>query len=237
MTILVRRMALYITGVLVVAILLSGCTLAGANEAPLLTPVGPTATPNLGGGQETTALPEPTEMPQTDVFGTQTAMAPTPEPEPIEEATEEPSEGAIEEPTEETAAEEETTTEPEVTAEPATAGGDCTHTVASGENLYRIALKYGLTTQQLADANGITDPNAIQVGAVLSIPGCSIESAGTEAQGDTTAAGGTTHTVQAGENLYRIALQYGLTWEELASHNGITNPDAIVVGQVLNIPE
>ncbi len=237
MTILVRRMAPYLTGVLVAAILLSGCTLAGANEAPLLTPVGPTATPNLGGGQETTALPEPTEMPQTDVFGTQTAMAPTPEPEPTGEATEEPSEGAIEEPTEETAAEGEAAAEPEATAEPAASGGNCTHTVASGENLYRIALKYGLTTQQLADANGITDPNAIQVGAVLSIPGCSTESASSDDTSTSTQSGGTTHTVASGENLYRIALKYGLTWEELASYNGITNPDAIVVGQVLNIPE
>jgi LysM repeat protein len=233
MTILVRRMAPYITGALVAAVLLSGCTLAGANEAPLLTPVGPTATPNLG-GQEMTALPEPTEMPQTDVFGTQTAMAPTPEP--TEEATAEPSEGAIEEPTEETAAEE-AAAESVATAEPSASGGDCSHTVASGENLYRIALQYGLTTQQLADANGITDPNAIQVGAVLSIPGCSTESASSEDTSTATQSGGTTHTIASGENLYRIALQYGLTWEELASYNGITNPDAIVVGQVLNIPE
>ncbi len=236
MTILVRRMAPYITGTLVAAVLLSGCTLAGANEAPLLTPVGPTATPDLG-GQEVTALPEPTEMPQTDVFGTQTAMAPTPEP--TEEATAEPSEGAIEEPTEETAGEE-ATAEPVATAEPAASGGDCTHTVASGENLYRIALQYGLTTQQLADANGITDANAIQVGAVLSIPGCSVGAAGGDgaaAQGETPAASSSTHTVASGENLYRIALQYGLSWQELASFNGITNPDAIVVGQVLNIPE
>ena len=43
-------------------------------------------------------------------------------------------------------------------------------------------------------------------------------------------------TVAAGENLYRIALRYNMTWTTLAAANGITNPDFIVVGQVLQIP-
>ena len=45
-----------------------------------------------------------------------------------------------------------------------------------------------------------------------------------------------THTVAPGENLYRISLQYGLSWIEVAAANGITNPDSIVVGQLLIIP-
>jgi LysM repeat protein len=48
---------------------------------------------------------------------------------------------------------------------------------------------------------------------------------------------GRTHTVQAGENLFRIALQYGYTVEYLASVNGITDPTQIFVGQVLAIPD
>jgi LysM repeat protein len=45
------------------------------------------------------------------------------------------------------------------------------------------------------------------------------------------------HTVQAGENLYHIALQYGTTVEAIAQANGITNPNLIFVGQVLVIPQ
>jgi len=45
------------------------------------------------------------------------------------------------------------------------------HVVAAGENLYRIALRYGLTTQQLAAANGIVNPNSVHVGQALRIPG------------------------------------------------------------------
>ena len=44
------------------------------------------------------------------------------------------------------------------------------------------------------------------------------------------------HTVQAGQNLFRIGLQYGCTVAELAAYNGIVNPDYINVGQQIRIP-
>ena len=45
-----------------------------------------------------------------------------------------------------------------------------THTVRPGENLFRIGLHYGVPWPAIADANGITDPNRILVGAILTIP-------------------------------------------------------------------
>lgn len=48
--------------------------------------------------------------------------------------------------------------------------------------------------------------------------------------------GETTYTVQPGDTLFRIALAYGLSWETVAQYNGITNPNAIYVGQVIKIP-
>jgi LysM repeat protein len=45
-----------------------------------------------------------------------------------------------------------------------------------------------------------------------------------------------THTVQPGENLYRIGLQYGLSWVTLARYNNIYNPNYVYAGQVLQIP-
>ena len=44
------------------------------------------------------------------------------------------------------------------------------------------------------------------------------------------------HVVQAGENLYRIGLLYGLSWVAIAEYNGITDPNTITVGQELRIP-
>jgi len=45
-----------------------------------------------------------------------------------------------------------------------------TYTVKSGDTLYAIALKYGVTVQQIADANHITNINLIYPGQVLIIP-------------------------------------------------------------------
>lgn len=45
-----------------------------------------------------------------------------------------------------------------------------------------------------------------------------------------------THTVQAGETLSSIAERYGVTLAELMTLNGITDPDAIVIGQELLLP-
>ena len=44
------------------------------------------------------------------------------------------------------------------------------HVVQAGESLSSIASSFGVTTQNLMYANGISDPNYIQVGQVLTIP-------------------------------------------------------------------
>lgn len=44
------------------------------------------------------------------------------------------------------------------------------HTVAEGENLYRIALRYGVTVSALMQANDIRDPRELRAGRSLLIP-------------------------------------------------------------------
>src|SRR5258708_30318407 len=50
------------------------------------------------------------------------------------------------------------------------------------------------------------------------------------------AQGSASYTVQPGDNLYRISLKFGVTMAAIQEANGITNPNLIFVGQVLNIP-
>jgi murein DD-endopeptidase MepM/ murein hydrolase activator NlpD len=45
------------------------------------------------------------------------------------------------------------------------------HTVAPGETMYRIAKNYGITVEELSEANGITDPRTLALGQELVIPG------------------------------------------------------------------
>lgn len=44
------------------------------------------------------------------------------------------------------------------------------------------------------------------------------------------------HVVSAGQNLFRIGLQYGVSYQNLASYNGIANANLISIGQVIRIP-
>jgi LysM repeat protein len=117
-------------------------------------------------------------------------------------------------------------------------GGTQTHVVQPGENLFRIALRYGTTWPVLAAANGLSNPNLIYVGQVLIIPG---PGGVTPPPQPTSPPPGpqpspTTYTVVAGDTLYAIALRFGTTVNALVQANGIVNPNLIHVGQVLNIP-
>lgn len=125
--------------------------------------------------------------------------------------------------------------------------GNQTYTVQSGENLFRIALRFGLTVDQLAAANGITDPTRIYVGQVLIIP---TPGSAPVAPAETTTTTATTdpiavasnpapadsaliHIVQPGQTLNSIAVQYGVTWQDLATWNNLSDPNTIFAGQRL----
>jgi LysM repeat protein len=73
-------------------------------------------------------------------------------------------------PTEEVAGETPAPSEEAPTTSPPPSDG--THVVQSGENLYRISLKYGCPMDQIQAANGIVNPNILSAGQVLQIPDC-----------------------------------------------------------------
>ncbi len=111
------------------------------------------------------------------------------------------------------------------------------HTVQPGENLYRISLRYGVTVRALMQANGITNPDRIYVGQRLTIPAGELPpSPPPGPETPETQSGARVHIVQAGENLYRIGLRYGVSAQSLAWANGLTNVNMVYVGQRLVIP-
>ena len=112
-----------------------------------------------------------------------------------------------------------------------------THTVAAGENLYRIGLKYGMSWVVLAQYNNIPNPNRIYVGQVLQIPGGQPPpSQPPPSQPPPQSPEYTSYVVKPGDNLYRIGLAFGVSWVDIAAANGIVNPNYIYAGQVLKIP-
>ncbi len=102
------------------------------------------------------------------------------------------------------------------------------HVVGWGETLFSIARRYGVSVDGICAANGITDPTRIYAGQRLTIPTASAPAA--------PAGTGGAHVVQPGENLFRIALRYGVTVQALVELNGIYNPGHVAAGQRLVIP-
>lgn len=113
-------------------------------------------------------------------------------------------------------------------ADAAGAGDSVIHIVQSGEGLFDIAEAYGVSVDAIAQANNISNRNMLRVGQELIIPGVTAREAA--------AARGEIHVVQTGESLLGIAVQYGVTVEEILVANDINNPDAIFEGQELIIP-
>ncbi|UUX33680.1 LysM peptidoglycan-binding domain-containing protein [Fundicoccus culcitae] len=112
-------------------------------------------------------------------------------------------------------------TAPTTTPDP---GSATSHTVVSGDTLYKIAERYGVTVAQLRSWNGISG-DLIRVGQVLRL------TAPTTTPDPGSA---TSHTVVSGDTLYKIAERYGVTVAQLRSWNGISG-DLIRVGQVLRL--
>ena len=105
------------------------------------------------------------------------------------------------------------------------------HIVQPGENLFRIGLKYGMTTDVIMQANGILNPNLIYVGQSLCIP----SGAPAPAPAPTSTAG-VYYTVRYGDTLSSIALRYGVSIYAIMQANHIANPNWIYAGMVIWIP-
>jgi LysM repeat protein len=110
--------------------------------------------------------------------------------------------------------------------------GQIVHVVQQGENLFRLALRYGTTVEAIMAANGLTDQHKIGVGQRLAIPG---DSAGF-ARAAAAATTGGTYVVQPGDTLIGIALRYGVTIWELMHVNSVFGSYMIYPGQGLVIP-
>lgn len=103
------------------------------------------------------------------------------------------------------------------------------YTVQSGDTLSGIASQFGMSYSQLAQINGIANPNRIYVGQVLRVSG---QASSYQAPAAATAS---SYTVQSGDSLSAIAAQYGLNWRTLAQRNNLQAPYTIYVGQRLSL--
>ncbi len=97
-------------------------------------------------------------------------------------------------------------------------------TVRSGETLSDIADRYGVSVGTLMRMNGIRNPDLVQAGLRLQVPG------------PTVTAGSGRHRVNSGETLSSIASQYQVRSRDLIALNNLRNANHVEVGQNLRLP-
>jgi LysM repeat protein len=110
------------------------------------------------------------------------------------------------------------------------------HTVQDGDTLSSLAELFGVTPEEIAEANGLFDLHSLIAGATLRIPGALPAEEEDETGEEVVTDSGRRHTVSGGEVLSLIAEVYGVRLAALIAANGLDNPDHIVEGQTLVVP-
>lgn len=114
------------------------------------------------------------------------------------------------------------------------------YTVRRGDSLWSISRQFGVTIQNIVDANPGINPDSIQYGEKIKVPdhlsnGTGGRGGSAGPSGRELPPGASTYTVKAGDFLARIANQHGTTVGAIRRANQLTS-DLIQVGQVLVIP-
>ena len=134
-----------------------------------------------------------------------------------------------------------------------------TYKVASGDSLWKVARKFGVSTGELAAQNKLGPKSVLRIGQTLVIPPGGVEgytpaavshskkgvtkkaSVGIAAPSGRSASAaasgnGTKYTVVSGDSLWKIAAKHKVKSSAIAEANNISLSTQLKVGQVLTIP-
>ena len=125
---------------------------------------------------------------------------------------------------------------PPTTAVPA---GVTEYTVVKGDILEKIAKNFHVSVKAIKDANPGIEPAKLKVGQKIHIPAPSgpvtPTASGAAPAEKASVAGEQVYTVKSGDNLTKIAGQYGISLKALRAANNLKT-DSIKVGQKLKLP-
>ncbi len=111
-----------------------------------------------------------------------------------------------------------------------------THRVRSGESLWTISRRYGVTVDQLRAWNRLTRGAKLRIGQRIRVSprGKSLHQEVRRAE--TISSGPTTHKVRRGDTLSGVARRYGVSLSALREANGLEGNAILRVGSRLKIP-
>ncbi|MFN3334728.1 MAG: LysM peptidoglycan-binding domain-containing protein, partial [Caldilinea sp.] len=135
------------------------------------------------------------------------------------------------------------------------------YTVAAGDTLVSIGLRYGITWQELAAVNGLGEFSLLQIGQELALPASldKEEESPTSSESEVVIATASTanvseftsnrqnsassgaptkteYIVRSGDTALAIALSHKVSLQDLYRANNLTDRDYLQIGQVLMIP-
>ncbi len=111
-----------------------------------------------------------------------------------------------------------------VSAQEATPSGP-TYTIQPGDTLNVVAIKFGVSVDDIIQANNITNPNLLSAGQQILIPGLE------GVTGNLTA-----EEIPLGANLSNLSVQYQFPVDMLVKLNKVTSPREIYAGSSLILP-
>lgn len=97
------------------------------------------------------------------------------------------------------------------------------YTVKSGDSLWSISRKFGVTVNELKKVNNLSS-NLLSIGQNLIIPGKKNNTSSNE------------YVVKKGDTLYGIANKYNVRVDNLKSYNNLST-DSLSIGQIIKIPD
>lgn len=103
---------------------------------------------------------------------------------------------------------------------------DVTYVVKEGDSLTRIGEIYGIPTSTIVTANQISTSNTLRTGQILIIPNVSTIDPVT---------GSILYFVEEGDTIYRIAMRYNVSLDDLVYYNELSNFN-LEIGQKIKIP-
>lgn len=103
------------------------------------------------------------------------------------------------------------------------------YTIQTGDSLFAIARKFGVSLDDLLEANPGVDPQRLTVGQVICIP--------LATPPVTCPPGTSSYTIQAGDTFFKLARHFGVSVDALLRANPKIDPDRLLIGQIICIPK
>jgi peptidoglycan endopeptidase LytF len=103
--------------------------------------------------------------------------------------------------------------------------GSFEYTIKSGDTLYNLAIRYNTTVEAIMAINPGINPNNLQIGQIICIPGP------TPTQPGRCPAGSFEYTIKSGDTLFNLAIQFNTTVEAIMAINPGINPNNLQIKQ------